>query len=200
MKNSTFLRRLATLSFVGFVGACSSVNPAGLLAASRLDPLSTPPDALSFAVSVPRTMRLEDGDAELRMSFAGRSAAAPVQLEEVARLQIRPADQSGPRDVEQGDHVFIAKISPTDAAAIAALQAEIRDLRARGIDGEGSLSIKVAGGCYIGNVPQQIHVGSWIRAGASDEFVQITRRTDILKFMEPKDAELLRRSMKPCAT
>lgn len=140
-------RTLATLAIVATASACSTMNPAGLVAASRLDPLNTPPSEISIAVGVPETLRLEDGDAEFRIAFRGGSAASTIMLEEIAPLSLSAAGSEGPRPSASDETVYVARIVPEDAGRIAAVQQEIRDLRAAGTEGDGSLTVRVVGGC-----------------------------------------------------
>ena len=52
------------------VNACGNVSPGGMIAASRLDPVNTPPGDVALAIGVPDTVQLLDGDAVLRITFA----------------------------------------------------------------------------------------------------------------------------------
>lgn len=81
---------LATLA------GCSTLSPAGMIAASRLDPQGTPPDQIALAVGVPETIRLASGDARLRLSFAGGTEASTVVIEETAPLELTLAGTGGP--------------------------------------------------------------------------------------------------------
>lgn len=198
MKNYTFLCSLVTLSLMFAVGGCSSVTPAGLRAASKLDPLNTPAGEISVAIGVPKALRLRDGDATLRMAFTGGSAASTVSLEKIARLQIRPAGHADPQPGSNEERVFVARISPEDASAIEDIQSEIRDLRAQGFHGEGSLSIEVTGGCLVDTAPDKITVSTWLRTKPSDGYVRLTRNADIARSVGARNAERLREHLRPC--
>jgi hypothetical protein len=193
-------RTLATLAIVATASACSSMNPAGLVAASRLDPLNTPPSEIAIAVGVPETLRLADGDAEFRIAFRGGTAASTIMLEEVAPLTISAAGTDGPPPNALGETVYIARIAPEDAARIAAVQQEIRDLRAAGTEGDGSLTVRVVGGCFVGAPPGTIAVSTWLRTDPSDGFVQLTRRQDVTRAVGARDAAMLRSRLSACAS
>lgn len=198
MKIYTVLRLLVTLSGFGALAACGSITAGGLIAASKLDPVNTPPGEISVALGVPKSLQLADGDAVLSMAFKSESSASTPQFEEFAALVIEASGANGPQASTEEEHVFVARISPADVPAIAAVQAKIKELRARGIDGEGSLSIHVVGGCYAGEIPERIAVSTWLRTDASAEFVQLTRRTDVEQFIGAHDAALLRTNLRPC--
>ncbi|PWJ19075.1 hypothetical protein [Jannaschia seohaensis] len=58
--------------------SCDAITPAGLVAASRLDPLGTPPADVALALAVPDALRLSNGDATLRPAFVVERASAPA--------------------------------------------------------------------------------------------------------------------------
>lgn len=193
-------RALATLAVATTAAACSTLNPAGLVAASRLDPLNTPPSEISVAVGVPETLRLADGDAEFRIAFRGGSAASTIMLEEVAPLRLSAVGSDGPRPSASDEIVYIARIAPEDAGRIAAVQQEIRDLRAAGTDGDGSLTVRVVGGCFVGGPPEALAISTWLRTDPSDGFVQLTRRQDVTRAIGARDAAMLMSQLSPCAS
>lgn len=193
-------RALATLAVTTTAAACSTLNPAGLVAASRLDPLNTPPSEISVAVGVPETLRLADGDAEFRIAFRGGSAASTIMLEEVAPLRLSAAGSEGPRPSASDELIYIARIAPEDAGRIAAVQQEIRDLRAAGTDGDGSLTVRVVGGCFVGAPPEALAISTWLRTDPSDGFVQLTRRQDVTRAIGARDAAMLMSQLSPCTS
>ncbi|WP_143526082.1 hypothetical protein [Roseivivax lentus] len=174
------------------------MTPAGLIAASRLDPLNTPPSEIAVAVGVPETLRLADGDAEFRMAFRGGSAASTILLEEVAELRLAPAGQAEPQPNATDETVYVARIAPEDTARIAALQAEIRTLREAGTDGAGTLNIRVVGGCYVGAAPASIMVSTWLQTAPADGFVPLTRRQGMVRALGARDAAMLLAELTPC--
>jgi hypothetical protein len=175
------------------------MNPAGLIAASRLDPLNTPPSEIAVAVGVPQTLRLSNGDAEFRLSFQSDTAASTILLEETAPLQLVLSGEAGPRPSTADEIVYVARIAAADAPRIAALQNEIRTLRAAGTEGEGSLTVRVVGGCFVGPSPTDIAVSIWLQTDASDGFVQVARQQDISRAFGTRDAAMLRAQLSPCA-
>jgi hypothetical protein len=179
--------------------ACGSVTPAGLVAASHLDPVNTPPSQIAVAVGVPETLRLADGDAEFSIAFRSGSGASTIRLQEVVPLRLSEAGTEGPRPNAPDETVYIARFAPEDAARIAAVQQDIRELRATGRDGDGSLSIAVVGGCFVDTPPAAIAVSTWLRTDASDGFVQLTRRQNIAQVVGARDAAMLISHLSPCA-
>ena len=190
---------LASCALLTAVSACGSVTPGGLVAASRLDPLNTPPSQIALAVGVPRALRLADGDAEFRIAFRGGTAASTILLEEVAPLDLSASDPAGPRPNAPDETVYVARIAPEDAPRIAALQREIRNQRAAGASGEGSLTVRVVGGCLDGTPPEGIAVSTWLRTDPSDGFVPLTRREDLARALGAQQAALLQSAQQPCA-
>jgi hypothetical protein len=200
MNKPRAFRTLAILAATLVASACNTLNPAGLIAASRLDPLNTSPSEISVAVGVPETLRLTNGDAEFRIAFRGGPAASTIVLEEVAPLRVSVAGPDGPRPSALDETVYVARIAPEYIGRITAVQQEIRDLRSKGTDGDGSLTIRVVGGCYVGAPPEAIAVSTWLRTDPSDGFVQLTRRQDVMQVVGAQDAAMLISQLTPCAS
>ncbi|MGP1253202.1 MAG: hypothetical protein ACTS10_02235 [Kiloniellales bacterium] len=180
------------------LSACASVSPAGLIAASRLDPLNTPPSEIAVAIGVPGSLRLADGDAELRIAFTGGSAASTVLIDETASLQLRLVSAGEPQPNSDEEVVYAAHLAAEDATRIAAAQAEIRALRARGIEGKGALGVTVVGGCLLESPLRVLPVSTWLQTDREDGFVSLTREQDIFRVLDESDAAALRAHLIPC--
>lgn len=198
MQRNFILTALAGLACALTLSACASVNPAGLIAASRLDPLNTPPAEIAVAVGVPDTVRLADGDAELRIAFTGGSAAPDILVDETAPLQLRPITTGAPQPNSDSEAVYAARLAAGDAARIARAQAEIRALRARGIDGQGTLTVTVTGGCLLESPLRALPVSTWLQTDPEDGFVSLTREQDLFRALGESDAAALRAQLIPC--
>lgn len=189
---------LAGLACAISLSACNSITPEGVIAASRLDPLNTPPSEIAIAVGVPGTLRLADGDAELRLTFTGGDAASTFRVEETASLQLRPVTVGKPQPNSDAEVVYSARLAAEDAGRVAAAQAEIRDLRARGIDGQGTLSVTVTGGCLEAPPISTLPVSTWLQTNPEDGFVSLTRRQDLFRALDERDTAALRAQLVPC--
>ncbi|MCV3272881.1 hypothetical protein [Roseobacter sinensis] len=189
----------AAFAFAALIlSACSSVTPAGLMAASRLDPLNTSPTEIVVAVGVPDSLRLADGDAQLYIGFKGGSAASTVLVEETAPLQVSRAPDGAIKPNGPDEAIYLARLAPEDAARIAAAQAEIKALRGRGIDGQGTLSIAVTGGCRVGAPLAALPVSTWLQTSPEDGFVRLTRQRDVFRAMDEGNRAALEAELTPC--
>lgn len=198
MTRLTLLPNMSLLALMPLLAACTSLSPAGLLAARKLDPVNTPPADIAVAVGVPQTLRLGDGDASFRLAFSGGTPSATVRLDETVPLRIAASDGEGPAPNAPGEAVYVARIAPADAGRIAAVQREIRQLRASGMTGQGSLSISVTGGCLIGPAPDILTVSTWLQTDPAEGFVALTRRQDIARAIGENAAGTLRAQLRPC--
>ncbi|WP_208353452.1 hypothetical protein [Pseudaestuariivita rosea] len=181
---------------LGILTGCGSLSPAGMIAASRLDPLETPPADISVAVSVPKVVRLRDGDAELTLSFTPASGrAGDTVLAQVPLTVTATAD--GPRAPAADEAIYVFGFNADAANALSVAQDRIKGLRARGVEGKGSLSIGVTGGCLTAPLPGALPVATWLRTG-DDAFVPLTRPTDMLQALQPEDRDLLIQGLQPC--
>jgi hypothetical protein len=180
---------LALAPVLALVGACGAILPPGLMAASRLDPLTTPPAAIGLAVGVPDTVVLADGDATLRIALA---ADGEMLVDTIVPLAIRRDAAGMPTPALPGEIVYAASLAPAEAATFAAAQAEIRRLRAGGTEGEGSFSITVVGGCRTGAPLDALPVTTWLRTDPTVPFTPLTRKTDVLAKLRQTGATLPR--------
>lgn len=187
---------LAGLILVSLI-ACSSVTPAGLIAASRLDPLNSDAAKLAVAVGVPETVKLADGDAEFALSFVPEDPQyAPVS--ETVSLQVRPSQDGLPEPNSATEDIYVAQFSPADADRIAAAQARIKAMKNNRIDGEGSLSIGVVGGCLTQTPLTSLPVSTWLRTDPTASFVRLTRTQDMLTALPADEAATIKANLKPC--
>jgi hypothetical protein len=199
MQQKTSARAAAAFLFTLFLSACSALNPAGILAASRLDPLGTAPDRIALAIGLPQTVRLQTGDAVLRIAFTADDAGASPMIEQSVPLQIRPADDTAPAPQASDQTVYLATVSRRDATRFAAAQAAIRNARARGVDGTGSLSVEVIGGCVTDPPLAALPVSTWIRTEPDAPFVALTRDVELFGMLDRAQSAQLRERLKPCA-
>ncbi|WP_227270755.1 hypothetical protein [Roseobacter weihaiensis] len=198
MHHNFTLPALLSLACALTLSACASVNPAGLMAASRLDPLNTAPTEIAVAVGVPDTLRLANGDVQLYMGFKGGSATSTVIVEETVPLQVSPVTAGELQPNADGELIYAARLAPEDAARIARAQAEIKQLRARGIEGQGTLSVAVTGGCLVEPLLDTLLISTWLQTSPEDGFVSLTRQQDVFRVLGESDAAALRSQLVPC--
>ena len=196
MKHRTKLAFLAAASLL--LGACSGLTPSGLIAASRLDPLNTPPDSIAAAIGGPDALRLQDGDASFRIALKGDGPDGPMLVEEAVPLEINPAAPGAPLSNASDEVVFVGTFADEDARRIAAAQAEITRLRSSGIDGQGSISVELVGGCYVDAPPDDLAYSTWLRTDFTDGFVATTRRLDAEEALGADTVALLLSQMPKC--
>jgi len=190
--------RLTLILALFTVAACASITPAGLIAASRLDPLGANPQNIEIAVGVPETIKLESGDAIMRITFRAKVDVSRALVEEEVPLQLSKADTEIVSANAPDEIVYVANLEPDDAARFATAQANIRAAREIGIEGTGSLAILIVGGCHTGEAINTLLVSTWLRTSPSDDFVPLTRRTDALSILDRASIARLRENLKPC--
>ena len=180
-----------------FLSGCGSITPGGLIAASRLDPLETSPGDLTFAVSVPETLRLRDGDAELEFAFLpdGNTPDQPVAVNVPLSLRASP---DGPRQAEPGETIYVLGLAPNAATQLSAWQDQVKGLRAQGIEGKGSLNISMGGGCLIRPLTDGFPFATWLRTEADAKYIQLTRTADLFELLDASELDLFRKGLAPC--
>lgn len=195
---SQFLKA-SVLGLAISVGGCGSITPAGMLTARNLDPLNTPPADIAFAVEVPQELRLGQGDAEVYLRLVDDLPPHDVLVEAFAPLQISEAPGGKAVGTNQSRRLYLAELSPADAARVAQAQAQIRDLRAQNIQGRGSLGIEVVGGCLTSGALDVLPLSTWIRTSPDADFVRLTRERDILALLAPEAKTALKARLRSCA-
>ncbi|MEM8571313.1 MAG: hypothetical protein AAGG56_10425 [Pseudomonadota bacterium] len=180
------------------LAACSSVNPAGLGMVSRLDPLNTPPQEITFAVGVPDTVRLTDEDAVFHIALLDTGTGTIPLVEARVPLDLSRASPGEPLSPSESEVVYLARIAPSNAARIARAQSDIKAMRAQGIQGRGSLGVTLVGGCLLDPQLTALPVSTWIQSNPDQGFVALTRQTDLFEVLDPEDAERLRAQLGPC--
>ncbi|MGC1494547.1 MAG: hypothetical protein WA790_01970 [Sulfitobacter sp.] len=183
---------IAALSLAG----CSSISPAGLLAAAQLDPIQTPPDNISIAISVPEVVRLRDGDAELYLGFMtdDKNMSAPVE----ATVPLAILNEAGPRPAETGEAIYVFGFSTSSAAELSAIQEKIKAQKANDVAGTGTLKVAIEGGCITGALNGKLPVATWLRTSPTGKFVSLTRKSDFLDALPRTERDQLLANLKPC--
>ncbi|WP_043539493.1 hypothetical protein [Salinarimonas rosea] len=180
------------------LAACASVAPSGLIAAARLDPLGSDPQAVSVGLGLPETIRLRDGDATLRIAFTRDGADAPVVDETVPLAIVEGAGRAGAPEPRAGERIFLAGVAPQEAARFRAAQARIRALRESGVRGTGTLAVAVRGGCRTGAVPATLPTRTFLRTSPEAGFATLTRSPDLFAELDEEAAAGLRARIAPC--
>lgn len=191
------LKPLVAFCFIAtMLAGCSSLSPSGLIAAARLDPVETSPSDLSIAVSVPEVLRLHDGDASLYFGFAPDDAniAGPV----ATTVPLSISNETGPRAPVAGEAIYVFGFSASAAAQLSAVQDQIRSLQAKDIQGTGTLSVGIKGGCLTGALDGSLPTATWLRTSPAESFTALTRTTDILDALPQKERIQLLAQLKPC--
>ena len=188
--------RLAPL-FAALLIGCSSLDPAGLVALSRFDPMTAPPADMTVAVGVPDALDLRDGDAVFTVAYQPADPATPP-VNSAYPLVIAPG-KDGPRAPRDGETIYLARFAPDSAEDLAALQAEIGQARNSGEDGSGSISVAVEGGCLSDPGIEALPVYLWLRTEPEGAFAPLLTGRDLFEQMSPEDAARFRSDLAACS-
>lgn len=178
------------------LSSCASLNPAGLIAAARLDPLDTHPSNINVALAVPDSVQLRDGDAYFSMSFVPDDDA-DNPLGDNIPLAVKPS-QNGPRAPLEGETIYVLGFAPQDIAKVTEMQTQVRQLRAQGVKGRGEISVGVNGGCLTNPDLKALTVTIWLRTDPDSSFVTLVRQTDLFSHIDDQERDKLRAEMAKC--
>ena len=190
MKKTVF----AALIAAAIAAACAQVSPGGLMKAARLDPLETPPGDISVAVAVPQNIQIRSGDAALYLGYQPE-IGQPVDI--VVPLS-RQEDPLAPMPLRADQVVYVFGFAPDAATALARTQAQIRELKAAGVDGTGTLSIMISGGCYEGELNDTLITSTWLRTGPDASFTQLTRAANLFALLDAAAGANIRSGLAQC--
>lgn len=177
--------------------ACGTVTPGGLIAASRLDPLEASPSDIVVAISVPEALRLRDGDAVFRLGFMPEDQSVAMPIDAVVPLTIMDGITS-PRPAQSGEAIFILGFSAQDAAEIAAVQEQIKTIKAQEVDGSGALGITIESGCFTSELGDSLEISTWLRTDPADNFVLLTRSVNLFDVLPPEGRAQLEAKLNRC--
>lgn len=182
---------------VGLVG-CLSVTPGGIMEAARFDPLTSNPADLGAGLGVPATVRLSDGDAMMMLTYSVAGEADPRVNERFILEVSQSTGVAGTPTPNSGERIYIARLSHTDVLRMKDIQARIQSDKLDGIEGKGSFSIGLRGGCATRLPVTTLPVRTFIRTRSGSPYVEITRRTDLLERLPTIEREKLLGSIRTC--
>ena len=189
----------ALAALVSLTSGCASISSSETRATRNLDPISADPADIVFAVGVPEGLRLQSGDAILELAYQADGADPDRTLRETAVLQIKERGNGAPEAHGAKEHVYLARIASSDMRDIAQLQDTVRGLRARGIEGTGSLTVQIVGGCYVGDAPDSLALSTWLQTDPDRGFVTLNKRQDLTAAIGEQAATALEDKLEPCA-
>lgn len=179
------------------LAGCSSLTPAGMIAAMRLDPLETPPGNLTVALGVPDALIMQDGDAQFRLAFQPEDPTAAVPVDTTVPLTLLD-DANGPRAAAAGEAIYVFGFSPQDAALVSAAQKQILALKEQQIDGDGKMNITIVGGCLTRDLGGSLPVSTWLRSDPQASFAPLIRRVDFFDVLPAEERAQLEAALVPC--
>ena len=177
------IQALALAAALALTG-CLSTPPSAVPKLARLNPMEADPADLRIAVRAPETLALRTGDIKLRVAFDGGSEATRL-IEEYGAVIVNDAAAAPGVPVQAGDgtQVFIAALSPEDAADLSETQRRIRTWRADGIEGRGSLSVNATGCAVRPFPPGPIYIATYLQTAPAEAFFAVTRRVDLRRVL-----------------
>ncbi|MEO1748195.1 MAG: hypothetical protein AAFR27_06150 [Pseudomonadota bacterium] len=148
----------------------------------NFSPMEANPADLRFAVQTPEYIRVREGDVRMRLTYeASDIANSLVEEYSVVVQEVGQPTQGLPATAGDDSRLLAGQLTPEDAASLFEAQQRIRDLRAAGDGGKGSLAI-TATGCATRAVPAEpVSVTVWLQTNPEEEFFVVTRNRDLRK-------------------
>ena len=190
------LRSLLLLS-LALLSGCASLSPQTLWALSQFDPLNADPAAIAVAVGMQEQWQLRDGDAEMRFMFMLEGANSPAVNELFALHSAVAADGTTPPPLV-GEVVYRVQIAAADHERLRLAQQRVRQFKADGLKGQGTLEIEVMGGCHHGPLPATLMVRTFIQTDPDVGFMPLSSQLDLFTELDETGLAELQSRLRPC--
>ncbi len=170
-----FGKILTVLTALGLAG-CSGA-PLGMDVArlSKVDPLTTDPVALRFAIELPANLQTVGGQIQVtgKLDFAPGLAGETYHIA-FEQIPNGPAEQRLAQDVKPGHHILAFRIAPTDLA-------DFQEFRGRALAADRGGSISVAAvPCRIGTQePDKLPMAVYLLAAEITDYAGMFKNRDI---------------------
>ena len=164
---------------------CLTTPVSSMIKLSRITPLDANPAEMRFAVRSPNFLRVRSGDINVTISFDTGDAATSILETYLPVVDENALPGQGISIAAQdGSRLAIAQFSVDDAASMASVQKRVKELRAKGVEGQGSFSVG-ATGCSQGPVPGgPVLLTTWLRTEPTQDYFILTRNTDLRKVLQ----------------
>lgn len=193
-----YARFLVLASLVVALAGCLSVTPGGIMEAARFDPLTTNPADFGAGLGVPDTIRLSDGDAMMMLTYSVAGEAGPRVNERFVLEVAESTGVAGTPTPNSDERIYVARLSHTDVLRMKDVQARIQSYKLEGIEGKGSFSIGLQGGCATRLPLTTLPVRTFMRTRSGSPHVEIMRRTDLLARLPAIERKKVLGSIRTC--
>ncbi|MCQ2005487.1 hypothetical protein [Rhizobium sp. NRK18] len=168
---------------LGFLAACVSTDPVTTARIATLSPIEADPASFRVLLNVPEPLEIARGGANLTLTW--NSSRTPTKAQKAARLTIAEAATAtgglsqtpGP-----GEKLVLMTVASDDVPALRGMQQEIRNAKARGDEGHGSLSVSLSGGCWRGALSSAalpLSLRIWLQTAPNQSFLPVVRQADL---------------------
>lgn len=186
--------RLPALLAVLSMSACSTVPPSSYAKLSALSPLEANPSEIRMAVIAPEKLVIRPGGAVLSIAWRpklGNSRKKEFSLEVLSGNATAP--QLIPR-LNPGQHLYVLKLTDADASALLALQREVREAKANGVEGEGDIGAGLHDACWTGRFPttsEAIPLEAHLRTEAGGDWTTLIAEIDLKDILKSAGISML---------
>lgn len=149
MRPSSLPALLAVLA----MSACSTVPPSSYARLAALSPLEAKPSEIRMAVIAPEKLVIRPGGAVLSVAWRPKSGEA---RKKDFSLEVLSGNATAPQLIPRlnpGQSLYVLKLTEADASALLALQREIRQAKAGGVEGQGDIGAGLRDACWTGRFP-----------------------------------------------
>ena len=193
--NSAILNKrammLGAMVLLAPLAGCLTTPVSSMVKLSRLTPLDANPADMRFAVRSPHYLRVRNGDISVVISFnTGDPSTSFVETYRPIVNENALPGQGISIGAQDGSRLAIAQFSEADSASMASAQMRVKELRAKGVDGQGSFAVG-ATGCTQDAVPDgPVLLTTWLRTTPSEDFFVLTRNINLRNVLQKSGQEV----------
>jgi hypothetical protein len=192
------IRPFLVLPVLALLSGCMTVTPRGLVAMAGFSPLQMNPAELGAGLGVPQSIRLADGDAMIAMTWQVRGEAAP-RVNERFLLQISDSSEvAGTPPPAPGERIYIGRLSDLDSVRMKDVQERILRYKSEGLEGQGSFSISLRGGCTTAPPLTALPFRTYVKTSSDSSWIETTRRSDFVATLPPQGRKEFLQSVRIC--
>lgn len=180
------------------LSGCLSTPPSSIVRLARLSPLEADPAQIRIAVVHDNVLRVRGGDVTLRMTYKPDGKGPTI---DESYKPVVSADQAPPPELATqlaGNRTLtVMGLSAEDAEKMRRVQAAIREFKAAGGDGSGTLAAGVEG-CRNAAVPDgPVLVSTFLKTADAETFFPLARDQDMRRLLAKRGVDIA--DMTPCA-
>jgi len=159
------------------LAACTALPISSFYSLSKIDPMKIDPAQIRVAIRVDESVNVTRGSAQITLSYQAESAG--IDEEHQFDVQLTGSQALTPtltKAMLPGERITVMSLSPGDAGTMRSFQRRLYQYKAAGIEGEGSLNLRVKDLCLDKTLPDRdIPLTLFFKTGSDQDYIVFVR-------------------------